>query len=181
MDKKYIEIDFMVGSTIEECVNELLKYKKSGKLAFGIFSGHKLYSDTVTLDNAYKEITGKTKKEYDEELKRQSEEYKRQEEEYAAKIPSLTTFWIEKGKEILDEEKWDFWSEIVPIRLNDLYKGKELECCLDIVKILNNNGTLEEAREKISSQGHSGMSFGLVRAMVVEFCSRGKEFADFVN
>lgn len=62
MDKQYVEVEFYPGSTIGECVDELLEYKKKGKLAFGVFNGHKLYSDTVTLDSAYKEITGKTKK-----------------------------------------------------------------------------------------------------------------------
>ena len=34
----------------------------------------------------------------------------------------------------------------------------ELGCCLDIVKILNNGGLLEEAKQEIEKQGHSGMS-----------------------
>ena len=31
----------------------------------------------------------------------------------------------------------------------------------------------------IDDQNHSGMSFGLVRAMVKAFCDRGEEFANF--
>ena len=88
---------------------------------------------------------------------------------------------IEFFGEVLTKDKWEYWDEIVLIRLGDLYHGMELGCCLDIVKILNNNGTLDEAKEKIESQGHSGMSYGLVRAMVKEFSSRGTEFADYVR
>lgn len=87
---------------------------------------------------------------------------------------------MEKGREILDESKWELWDEIVPIRLDDLYQGMELECCLAIVKILN-EGTLEEAKKEIQSQGHSGMSFGLVCAMVKEFSPRGEEFVNFIR
>ena len=57
----------------------------------------------------------------------------------------------------------------------------ELGASLDIIKILNNNGTLEEAKKKIIEQNHSGMSFGLVCSMVHALCSRGEEFVNYVK
>jgi hypothetical protein len=69
MNKKYEQVDFLLGSTIEQAVNELLSYREKGKLAVGKFNGVTLYSDTVTLDSAYREITGKTKTEFDECLR----------------------------------------------------------------------------------------------------------------
>jgi hypothetical protein len=69
----------------------------------------------------------------------------------------------------------------VPIRLDDLYQGMELKCCLDIVIELNNGCTLNEAKAIIESQGHSGMSFGLVCSMVKSFCDRGTEFVSYVR
>ncbi len=69
MDKKYEHVEFLPGSTIEYVVNELLGYREKGKLAFAKFNGVTLYSDTVTLDSAYREITGKTKTEFDEYLR----------------------------------------------------------------------------------------------------------------
>lgn len=179
--KNYKEIEFMLGNTIEESVNLLLKCKDEGVLVCGNFNGVKLYSDTVKLDDAYRQITGKTKAEFDKSQEEWREDYKRKEKEFKETIPSLADEWIKKGKEVLTEDKWDYWSEIVPIRLGDLYHGMELGCCLDIVKILNNNGTLEEANKEINKQNHSGMSFGLVRAMVREFCTRGDEFAQYVS
>lgn len=61
MDKNYEKIDFSLGSTIDQAVSELLDYKKKGKLAYGKFNGVNLYSDTVTVDSAYRMITGKSK------------------------------------------------------------------------------------------------------------------------
>ncbi len=180
MDNKYTEIDFYPGRNIEECVNELLRYKEKGKLVFGVFNGHKLYSDTVTMDSAYKEITGNTKKEFDDYIKKQNEEYQRQKQEHIKAIPEKAKLWMDKGREILDKSKWELWDKIVPIRLNDLYQGMELKCCLDIVEILN-KGTLEEAKREIESQGHSGMSFGLVCSMVKEFSLKGEEFVNYVR
>ena len=179
--KEYKEIEFVAGDTIEECVEELLKHKENGELVFGVFNGHKLYSDTITLDSAFKEITGKSQKEWDESIKKAREEMEEQRKKYEESIPEFITFWVEKGKEILDEDKWELWEKVVPIRLNDLYQGTELGCCLEIIKILNNNGTLDEAKEEIENQGHSGMSYSLVRAMVRDLCVRGKEFSNYAK
>lgn len=178
--KNYKEIDLWAGCSIEMAVKELLKYKLKGELACCNFNDTILYSDTVTLDSAYKQITGKTKEEYEQSYKNWCDEYDKKKEEFKKTIPELTEIWIEKGKQILDEDEWDYWAKIVPIRLNDLYQGMELGCCLDIVKILNDGGTLEEAKEEINKQGHSGMSFGLVCSMVREFCKRGEEFVKYV-
>jgi hypothetical protein len=179
--KKYEEIEYWAGCTVEHAVNELLEYRKKGILACGSFNGTMLYSDTVTMDGAYIEITGKTKAELDKEQQEWRENYEREEKEFQDKIPEYAEEWEKKGRDILTEDKWNYWDEIVPIRLGDLYHGMELGCCLDIVKILNNNGTLEEAKAEIEKQNHSGMSYGLVRAMVREFCNRGQEFADYTK
>lgn len=181
MDKEYELVDFPLSWTIDDVVAELLEYKKNDKLACTDFNGHKLYSDTVTIDNAYLEIVGKTKSEYDKAQKEWREKIIREQEEHKAKIPELTEKWIKEGHKILDEKYWSFWDECVPIRLEDLYHGMELKACLDIVEPLNNGCSLEKAKEIIESQDHSGMSYGLVRAMVVEFCDRGEEFAKYIT
>ncbi len=180
MDNKYTEIEFCPGRNIGECVNELLDYKEKGKLVFGTFNGHKLYSDTVTLDNAFKEITGLSKAEYDQREEERIKRYKKQEEEHKQAIPKLIETWKAKGREVLTEDKLELWDKIVPIRLNDLYRGMELGNCLDIIKILN-NGTFEEAKKAIYDQNHSGMSFGLICSMVKEFSPRGEEFVNYVR
>ncbi|MDU2121885.1 MAG: hypothetical protein E7E64_05060 [Clostridium celatum] len=71
MRKKYEIIEFYAGSSIEDCVNDLLRYKLKGELVCGAFNGRILYSDSVTLDKAYKKITGKTKNDFDRYIKEQ--------------------------------------------------------------------------------------------------------------
>ncbi|OMD76854.1 hypothetical protein [Paenibacillus odorifer] len=181
MSGKYKKIGFFLGNTIEDAVHELLTYRKKGTLACGEFNGTTLYSDTVTMDGAYKSIIGKTKTEFDESQQKWRNDYEKREAEFKENIPSLCEEWKSKGRQVLDQDKWEYWDRIIPIRLNDLYHGMELGCCLKIVKILNDNGSLEEAKKEIENQGHSGMSFGLVRTMVKEFCNRGSEFASFVG
>jgi hypothetical protein len=181
MSNDYKEIDFPCGCTIERAVNTLLSHRDKGELVSGIFNGTMLYSDTVTMDGAYKEITGKTKAEFDKSQQEWRDNYDREQREHQKRIPELSKEWMKRGREVLAEDYWLKWDYVVPARLSDLYRGMELGCCLDIVKILNNDGTLEEAKVEINKQDHSGMSYGLVMVMVREFCNRGQEFYDYVR
>lgn len=177
----YKEIQFSLTGTLEDAVKDLLHYRVNGKLVYGEFNGVYLYSDTVTMDGAYKEVMGCTKEEFDNKQRELNDRIEKLQDEHKEDIPMLTVLWIERGRKILSKDKWDYWERVVPIRLNDLYQGMELGNCLDIVEILNDGGTLDEAREEIYNQSHSGISFSLVCTMVEEFCDRGKEFYKYVQ
>ena len=87
-------------------------------------------------------------------------------------------YWINEGHKVLDKKYWADWDEIVPIRLDDLYHGMELVCSLEIIKALNDGCEFSHAIKLMEKQNHSGMSWGLVRAMIYHFCDRGEEFAN---
>ena len=176
--KKYKEIEFMCGNSIDSAIKEL---KNCGELVCGLFNGQMLYSDIDDLDSAYVKITGKTKAECDEAERVRNQEYKEEQRKHKEAIPELTEKYITRGNVILDEKYRKLWAECVPIRFDDLYQGMELQMCLDIVLELNNGCTLEEAKIIIESQGHSGMSFGLMCAMIKSFCERGEEFVNYIR
>lgn len=89
--------------------------------------------------------------------------------------------WITYGHDILEREYWGRWDEIVPIRLDDLYHGMELGCCLEIINSLNGGCALSHAKEIMENQNHSGLSWTLVRDMVRDFCDRGWEFDSYLT
>jgi|SRR6478736_1056310 len=180
MENKYKELEFF-GHDIDSVMKELSKYKEKSQLVFVEFNGEKLYSDIDDLDSAYKKVTGKTKSEFDEARRLESERYKEEERKHKEAIPELTVEWIDKGKKVLDGKYLELWEKCVPIRLSDLYRGFELGACLEIVEKLNGGCDIETAKKIIWDQGHSGMSFGLVRSMVKSFCDRGEEFSNFVK
>lgn len=180
MEKEYREIEFMCGEPLSQCISDLINYAKKGELVYGDFNGHRFYSDTVTLDSAYLEIHGITYNEYKEKQNKRMKEIEKEEQEYKNSIHSLIIDWINKGHKILKEDKWEMWDKCVPIRLNDLYKGMELKCCLDIVSIIRNK-SFDDALEEMNNQGHSGCSWGLVKSMVREFSEQGKEFIDYLT
>jgi hypothetical protein len=67
MEKQYIEIKNhkLWGKSLEDVVNLLHKYRDEGQLVKMKFNGITLYSDTVTMDDAYIVATGMTKHEFD--------------------------------------------------------------------------------------------------------------------
>ena len=178
MEKKYIELDMYAGESIESVMKEL---KDHEDLVCVCFKGKMLYSDVDDIDSAYLKVTGKSKDEYDTYWKEWKDRYNQEERKHKESIPQLTIEWIEKGRAILDEKYMDFWIKCVPIRLDDLYRGLELGYCLDIVKELNSGCSFEKAKEIVYSQGHSGMSFGLICSMLRSFCDRGDEFVIFLK
>lgn len=180
------EIEFYAGITLEKAWKKLLKESADcGETCFGMFNGKQLLS-TDTLDEAYKKVTGLTKTEFDEEDRKAREEIKRQEEEFIASIPSKTEEYKKAARGVIIEEQYDYWDEIVPIRLNDLYHGMELDATLEICKIMRDESVsleerIEKAKEAFDNQGHSGMSAGLVLSMIRAFCPHGEELVNRIK
>ncbi len=181
MKKNYRKIKFGVGDSIEKAMNDLAHFNKCGELVYGEFNGQMLYSDIDDMDSAYKKITGITKKEFDVGRQKEADEYEQELCEHKEAIPKLTKEWIDKGEKTLDAKYHDLWAKAVPIRLDDLYQGMELGCCLDLVDALNKDYDFEYAKDILDKQKHSGMSYGLVCSMVRSFCDRGKEFVRYIN
>lgn len=178
--KVYTKIEFGLGN-LEGAIKELSHFKVKNELVYGTFNGVDLHSDTDDIESAYLKVTGKTKKEFDAYQKEQSDKYEKEKLEHQASIPQQTIEYIKKGNEILDEKYHTLWAECVPIRLSDLSRGFELQCCLDIVKELNAGVQFSEIKPLLDKQGHSGRSFGLLCSMLESFAERGKEFVDFVR
>lgn len=179
--KKYIDVDFTCGMTIEEALKYLrqLSYK-TGKNYCGAFNGNTLNSD-MTLDEAYVECISKTFEEFkDEQQEKMRQDLIRREEEHRKKIPELTKYWIKEGHKVLSQDKWDEWDRCVPIRLGDLYEGMELGQCLDIIKIVKDD-SIAAGIKVMKNQGHSGMSWGLMKSMIYTFCDCGKEFIEALD
>jgi hypothetical protein len=179
------EIYFGGGLTIDQAWKKLLNESaESGETCFGKFNGKEIYS-TDTLDEAYVKIIGKTKAEYDKEMQDWRDEYDRKEKEHKDNIPNLVPGYCEKARGVILEDQYDYWDKIVPIRLGDLYHGMELDCTLDLCKIMRDESMsydkrLRKAYKTFMDQGHSGMSAGLVAHMLRAFCPDGNDLADAV-
>lgn len=179
---KSVEVGFEPGEDVTEALEELKRAEREYEVpASGEFNT-KLLTSAMTMDEAYLLVTGYSKENYDDIVITQRKSYAEEEAEHKANIPSLIIKWREAARGIICEEKLTYWDGIVPIRLEDLYRGMELDCTLDLVKMLDVDGcTLEEAEKEFDNQGHSGMSAHLLFGMMKEFCNRGEEFVDYVR
>ena len=174
-------IEFSAGQSIESAYKDLQEYAP----AYGDFNDHTIYS-FETLDEIFQKIVGMTKDEYYKYAKEQEEKRQQELKTYKERIPELTTYYKDKARGIIPENKLKYWDRIVPIRLDDMYRGMELDCWLELIKILNDDKKPKEKRLKkccklFYKQGHSGMSGFLVLAGLKELHPLGYEVAAYIN
>lgn len=75
------QIQLASYDTLESAVYTLLAAKARGQHVWCEFNEHKLYSDNITMDSAYLEVAGRTKKEYDQQLLESLEQFKKSRQE----------------------------------------------------------------------------------------------------
>ena len=166
------------GSTLEECVNALLKFQNRGESVVVDFNGHQLYSCDVTMDSAYLEVCGKTKAEFDKAQEEWRENYRREQEEAKAKAEAKIPEWIKRGERFIYPERAEEWKKCVEARASDLYHGMDLDAAIEIMEKLESGATLDEAKELLDSQDHSGASYGMVRNIIFSFAKQGPKFLE---
>lgn len=109
------------------------------------------------------------------------EKYKFEEKTHESSIPELTKFWVEVGRNTLDEPYQEIWNNAVPVRLIDIYKGMELIAAIEIIKELNSGCDLELVKGILNNQKHSDTSRRLLCVMVKSLCNRGPEFYNYIK
>lgn len=175
-----IEMESQIGDTIDATLKNLKDIALENNDSVFCDFNDKILTSEMSLDEAYKIVTGLTKNEFDLKVKEENEKYILEQEQHKEKIPELTKYWVEEGKKYLREEDLEIWNKTVPIRLKDLYQGMELQSVIDIIKILNKSDDLsqvfDEAKQELNNQGHSGMSYGLVCVLVKRFHKNGEDF-----
>lgn len=177
------EINLFAGTNLDKAIDLLkMEAEKACEPCFGEFNGKVLYS-TDTVDEAYIKVLGKTKAEFEEGQRKWKEEYDRAEREHQARIPQLTEHYRNAARGLVLDSELEYWDEIVPIRLGDIYHGMELQQVLDCCKIMRDeslvySARMEKAYDVFMAAGHSGMSANLTMAMLARFCPHGAELAE---
>ena len=178
----------LYGGTIDSCLKrlrEMAAAEKSGEVLKAVFNDKYLLS-TDSDDDAYLRITGKTKAEHDEYMRKWREDYEARRKAHEARIPELTEHYRKEARGVIIESELEYWDKIVPLRLGDLYRGMELDQTLDCARVMRDETLsrierLRKAYKIFNEAGHSGMSAGLTMAMLRRFCPDGNELADACN
>ena len=90
------EIEVLPGSNLESVVYTLLAAKARGESVYCEFNGHKLYSDTVSMDSAFMEVTGQTKADFDKAQEEWRKNYEREQKEAEQRAKDNIPNWIHK-------------------------------------------------------------------------------------
>lgn len=88
---------------------------------------------------------------------------------------SLIDSYIERGKKVISEDKWELWKKILPIRVGDLYHGMEVDNALTILESYKEERDLDKVRKIFDDENHSGWSAGLVAGIIKKFSNDYKE------
>lgn len=174
------EIDLSAGCDIKRAYQILTEASEKEQIkTWGKFNGKKITS-SMSLNECYELITGYPQAEFEAKCEQMATEATRKKEEFKATIPQLIEKYTEEGKKYLSGDKLDLWRRILPIRFGDLYQGMEIKCTLEILKALEEFEEVDQAcviivNKILESQGHSGMSYGLMKFMLKEFNKFGTD------
>lgn len=94
--------EIWIGGTIDQCAEELLKYKAKGESVVLNFNGHKIYSCEITsIDDAYQEVFGMNKVDTEKKWEEDRKRYLKEREERIAKAIAKTKADMPKYAEAL--------------------------------------------------------------------------------
>lgn len=166
------------GIDLESTVDALLAAKERGEHVYCVFNGVTLHSDTVSMDSAYMEVTGYTRKEYYQRRKEFIENYKKEEQIAEQKAKENIPNWIERGQALIFPERYEQWKKCVQTCATNVYHGQELDVALDIMTALENGATMEEAKQIFDKECVSEELKLSVRDILFSFSSKGPEFCE---
>ena len=160
---------------LDEAIDFLEKAKNAGLRLSLRYWDVELHSDNISVDGAYKAVTGMTKEEFIkarqewlENLKKERAEKKQQAHE---KIPE----WIKKGNQMIYPEKKEEWEKCVRTRADDLYFGEELDDALEIMWEIHCFADIKDIERVFAKQDHSGISANMVMSIVANFSRLGPQ------
>lgn len=142
------KIEITPGDKLDEVVDMLIEADIRGEQVYVEFNGHKLYSNGITMDSAYKEVLGFTKQEFEQIQNRNQREQK-----YAQMVNSTRT----PGQDVIIAmptviEGLKFIAENKTLNQKELIKGLlDLGCNFtfeDIKKQFPNGGKVYEGMKK---------------------------------
>lgn len=176
------EITAYAGDSLEKLVLQLENLRRQGKInCFVNFNGTKLYSIDVTMDSAYKECLGCTRKTWLKKEKKWSEDYETATAKWKKEAEDNLPLWIEEGKKYTHPAKWENWEKTCVSSANGDYYGLEVRDALVIMKMIEDGIPFEDIKNKIKKDGHSGMTYSGMMNIILYYAKRGPAFYNFMN
>lgn len=191
------KLEVTVKDNIRSVVYMLLAAKERGERVYAEYNGKFFYSDTVKISDIYINGIGNDRNEYlasafeglptcandsksvtsgnnlvlgtdiDNE-----EQKKLLEENVLKRVPE----WISEGKDLICNGKLSLWQEIVLKRSIDLYRGKDLDVFLGIMRSIRDGGSMEDIVSSYINSEYSDVFRAFVNFLIKEFSDKSEEF-----
>lgn len=185
------KLEVTVKDNIRSVVYMLLAAKERGERVYAEYNGKFFYSDTVKLSDIYINGIGNNRNEYlvsafeglptcandsnNLELGTDidnEEQKKLLEENVLKRVPE----WISEGKGLICNGKLSLWQEIVLKRSIDLYRGKDLDVFLGIMRNIRDGGSMEDIVFSYINSEYSEVFRAFVNFLIKEFSDKSEEF-----
>lgn len=185
------KLEVTVKDNIRSVVYMLLAAKERGERVYAEYNGKFFYSDTVKLSDIYINGIGNNRNEYlvsafeglptcandsnNLELGTDidnEEQKKLLEENVLKRVPE----WISEGKALICNGKLSLWQEIVLKRSIDLYRGKDLDVFLGIMRNIRDGGSMEDIVSSYINSEYSEVFRAFVNFLIKEFSDKSEEF-----
>ena len=184
MNKKdAVKIELSHDSDIDDIVNALaLLVKISPKEYYVEFNGHIIYADiNFKVDNAYKQVFGKTREEFLEERDNSIAEIDRRIKKFGREARALLEERFEKGKKYIYPERQEEWRRLLTgltSGILDEYHAKYPDLMIECLEKLESGEKFQSVLDFIKEVRNG--SIGLV-AQVLPFSKVGPEFYEYVH
>lgn len=179
-------ISFPCGTTIDEA----LKLLRDTAKEYSTFSPTVVCADfnditltsTMTDDEAYLAITGKTKAQHKKEQQEYFDSIKRSDEAYRDKFTDTLKMYKEVSKKYIKLEDFKDFCKDLDEYLNIGYRTFIIDCLFEVISIAKRDTELEdiiaEVRDKVDKQGHSGNTAYQLYKLVRKYCPHGEDIAN---
>ncbi len=160
------KLDITIKDNKKSIIYMLLAAKERGEKVYAEYNGQVFYSDIVTMSDIYNDIVLNNKKSYASNSKEQNND------SAIRKVPE----WISEGQVLIRSNKLAFWQETVMKRSIDLYKGKDLEVFLDIMRNMRDGVCMDDIVSSYIKAGYSEVFRAFVNFLIKEFSDKSEEF-----
>ena len=160
------KLDITIKDNKKSIIYMLLAAKERGEKVYAEYNGQVFYSDIVTMSDIYNDIVLNNKKSYVSNSKEQNND------SAIRKVPE----WISEGRVLIRSNKLAFWQETVMKRSIDLYKGKDLEVFLDIMRNMRDGVCMDDIVSSYIKAGYSEVFRAFVNFLIKEFSDKSEEF-----
>lgn len=160
-------------NTIEEVVSALLEVRKRGERAYCEFRGVTFDSETVSMDFAYKLLTGFSKREYGI-----------QEERKLIGAIDRMPEQIKRGRKLIYPSRFQDWVMDVAKEAVSSTNGQVIYNALEIMTAIAENRPLEEVVKLYKKQFYIGdmiFSRDIVRSYVMKYSKNGYPFYEITH